>query len=176
MQPNPNEAPPPRRGWPLSSLFFLGLSAVLAVLAVLLFTGTLRIGQTTPPPPPPTPGQLETIDVVRALQAQGLTVEQRPRGLPRGEFSAPGQELAVDGQPLYLFIFPNPDVAASEVAAADPLAVAPASTMPTPGEGDVPSPDAAPPAIVQGSNVVVALPGGDDDLRAKVRAAIEGLP
>ena len=43
MQPNPNEAPPPRRGWPISSLFFLGLSAVLAVLAVLLFTGMILL-------------------------------------------------------------------------------------------------------------------------------------
>jgi hypothetical protein len=175
--PSPNQTPPPtRRGWPLSSLFFLGLSVVLAVLAVLLFTGAIRFGQTTPPPPPPTAGQIKTIDVVRALQAQGLAVEQQPRGLPRGEFSAPGQELSVEGLPLYLYIFPSPDVAEQEVAAADPFAVLPAAAMPTPGDRDVPAPDGVPPLIVQGSNVAVALPGGDDDLRAKVRTAIEGLP
>jgi hypothetical protein len=126
--------------------------------------------------PPPTPGQIEAIDVVRALQAQGMTVQQVQQGVPRGAFSAPGQGLTVDGEPVYLFIFPDPATAQREVAAADPFAVLPASAMPTPGRAEVPSPDAAPPMIVQGSNVAVAMPGGSDDQRAKVRAAIEGLP
>lgn len=164
---------PDRRGWPASSIFFLGLSAVLAVLAVLLATGKLRLG---PSAPPPTAGHITVIDVVRALEAQGFAVEQVPRGLPRGALSAPGQGLTVDGEPLYLFIFPDPATASDEVAAADPFAVLPASSTPTPDRTETPSPDAPPPMIVQGSNVAVAMPGGSDDQRAKVRTAIEGLP
>jgi hypothetical protein len=178
MPVKPNEpSPRARRGWPPSSLFFLGLSAVLAVLAVLLWVGAIRIGPGTPPPPPPTPGQLNTIDVVRALEAQGLAVEQPPpTGVVRGAFSAPAQILLVDGEPLYLFRFPDPATAEREVAAAEPSEVLPASTQPTPGRIDLPAPDGSPPMIVRGSNVAVALPGGDDDLRDRVRTAIEGLP
>lgn len=167
---------PKRRGWPPSSIFFLGLSAVLAVLAVLLATGVVRFGPSTPPPPPPKPGQIQVIDVVRALEAQGLAVQQVPQGLPRGAFSAPGQGLTVDGEPLYLFVFPDTETAQSEVEAADPFAVLPAAAMATPGREEIPSPDTAPPMIVQGSNVAVAMARGSDDQRAKVRAAIEGLP
>lgn len=165
-----------RRGWPASSIFFLGLSAVLAVLAVLLATGVVRFGPSTPPPPPPTPGQITVIDVVRALEAQGLAVQQVQQGVPRGAFSAPGQGLTVDGEPAYLFVFPDPEIAQNEAEGVDPFAVLPASAMPTPGPEEIPSPDAAPPLLVRGSNVVVAMPGGSDDQRAKVRAAIEGLP
>lgn len=165
-----------RRGLPPSSVFFLGLSAVLAVLAVLLATGVVRFGSSTPAAPPPTPGRIITIDIVRALQAQGLTAEQQPGSIPRGGFSAPAQVLAVDGEPLYAFVFSDPETAAGEAAAIDPFDVLPASVMPAPDEERLPSPDAAPPMIARGSNVVVAMPGGSDDLRAKVRAAIEGLP
>lgn len=178
MQPTErgDTARTPRRGWSASSIFFLALSVVLAVLALLLATGRVRIGPTTPPPPPPMPGQIQVIDVVRALEAQGLAVEQLPRGVPRGAFSAPGQALSANGTPLYLFIFPDPATAEREVAATDPFAVLPAAAMATPGRTEIPAPDAVPPMIVRGSNVAVAMPGGDDDLRARVRAAIEGLP
>lgn len=176
QQPTTRSQRTDRRGWPASSIFFLGLSAVLAVLAVLLATGRVRFGPSTPPAPPPTPGQIKVIDVVRALEGQGFAVQQVQQGVPRGAFSAPGQGLTVDGEPLYLFIFPDPETAQREVETADPYAVLPATAMPSPSREEIPTSDAAPPMIVRGSNVAVAMPGGSDDQRAKVRAAIEGLP
>ncbi len=165
-----------RRPLSASSIFFFGLAAVLAVLAVLLATGTVRIGPSTPPPPPPTPGQIKVIDVVRALEAQGLAVQQAKQSVPLGELSAPGQGLTVDGETLYLFVFPDPTTARQEVEAADPYAVLPASAMSEADRAEIPTSDPPPPMIVQGSNVAVAMPGGSDEQRAKVRAAIEGLP
>ncbi len=176
QQPSKRSQSSGRRPLSASSIFFFGLAAVLAVLAVLLATGTVRIGPSTPPPPPPTPGQIKVIDVVRALEAQGLAVQQTQQGVPLGELSAPGQGLTVDGEPLYLFIFTDPETAQRDVEAADPYAVLPASVMPEADRAEIPTSDPPPPMIVQGSNVAVAMPGGSDEQRAKVRAAIEGLP
>jgi len=166
-----------RRGFPPSSIFFFALSIVLGVLAVLLATG--RIGTSTPAPPPPTPGQLEQIDVVNALRAQGLEAEVDPRlFVPRRAFSQPGQGVRVGEETLYTFIFSDPEQARSEFAAVDP-----AEVLPPPREGQAEAVGAqavgvtgGAPLLVQGSNVVVAMPGGDEETRSKVRTAIEGLP
>ena len=186
--PAPRPVPPkpsgkaPRRGFPPSSIVLFALAVVLGVLAVLLATGT--IGRSTPPPPPPTPGSLYQIDVVNALRAQGLATEVDPRlFVPRRAFSQPGQGVRVEGEPLYAFFFADPARAREEFEAVNPAEVLP----PPPGSGSGSgSPEAlgaepvgvmgGAPFLVQGSNVVVAMPGGDEETRTKVRAAIEGLP
>lgn len=157
-----------RRGLPPSSIALFALAAVLAGVAVLLATGT--IGRTTPPPPPPRPGQAQLIDVVNVLRAQGLATEIDPKLFaPRGAFSVPGQGLRIDGQPLYVFIFPDAATAEREFAEADPrTALAQAGATPAAGSA---------PLLVQNSNVIAAY-GGDDEAAVgdKVRAAIEELP
>lgn len=180
---SPTSTPPtpkgiPRRGFPPSSIVFFAVSIVLGVLAVLLATGT--IGTSTPPPPPPIPGRLTQIDVVNALRTQGLVAEVDPRlFVPRGALSQPGQGVRIDGEPLYVFFFDDPEQARAEFVAADPATVLP----PPRGTGSPAAQGAeavgitgGEPFIVQGSNVVVAVPGGDEAIRAKVRTAIEGLP
>ncbi|MBA3416549.1 MAG: hypothetical protein H0U10_15115 [Chloroflexia bacterium] len=176
--PTPPPARPPRRGFPPSSLIFFAVAIVLGVLAVLLATGT--IGTSSPPPPPPTPGRMTQIDVVEALRAQGLTAEiDRQLFVLPGALGQPGQGVRVADEPLYVFFFDDPEQAAVELARADPASVLP----PPPGSGGSAAAGAeavgvtgGAPFIVQGSNVVVAMPGGDEETRARVRTAIEGLP
>ncbi|MCC6315007.1 MAG: hypothetical protein IT337_13465 [Thermomicrobiales bacterium] len=154
-------------GLPLSSALQFALAAVLAVVAVLLYTG--RLGGRSAPPP--TPGHAQLIDVVNALRAQGLAAEQAPKlFVPRRAFSTPGQGVTVGGAPLFAFVFPDPETARQEFAAADPAQVIP-ETLP----GGVARPPGDP-LLVQGSNVVVALLDSDAATQAKVRTAIEGLP
>ena len=165
----------PRPRFPPSSILFFALAIVLGILALLLGTGT--IGTSTPPPPPPTPGRLHQVDVVNALRAQGLEAEIDRRSV-RGAFSQPGLGIVVANEPLFAFFFDSPAEAAEEFAAVDPADVLPAERGGSPeavgGARDGAEP--ADPLLVQGSNVVVAMPGGDEETRTKVRAAVEGLP
>jgi len=169
--PTTQPGPSAKKGWPLSSILLLGLAAALALLSVLLYTGTVRIGPQTPPPPPATPGKLQTVDVVEALRAQGLTAEPSRVFVPIREFKVPGQGVTVNGAPLLVFIFPDPDAAKAAFAAADPANVLPPTL---PGGGGAAPPDEV--TLAQGSNVAAALVGGDQDTRDKVTTAIEGLP
>ena len=188
VSPTPNPTPagaavPPekataRRGMPPSSIFFFALSILLGILAILLATG--RIGTSSPPPPPPTPGDMEEIHVIEALRAQGLAAESEP-GLfvPSGAFGEPGQGVRVEGEPLYVFYFDDPEQARAAFAAADPAAVLPPPRGADAAEvvgADPVGVSGGDPFLVQGSNVIVAMAGGDEATRSKVRIAIEGLP
>ncbi len=158
----------PRKGWPLSSLLLFGLSAVLAVLALLLWTGTIRLPAKTPPV---TPGAIRSVDVIAALKANGAKAEEAPRMfVPRREFDQPGQGIMVNGTPMLLFIFPD-TVAASEAFDGADLGNVLPSSLP----GDLPV-NPAEVMVVQGSNVVAALAGGDEKTRDIVKRTIEGLP
>lgn len=167
-----------RGGW--LPLFFALLAGVLAVAAVVV-TLQERGRSGAPPVPQASPGRNEFIHAVEALRAQGAAVEIGRRGVPRGELSVPGQEVIVDGIPAYVFVFPDPETAASEAAAADP-----ARALPRSGAVSGQTPGATPAAataaaaggayLVQGSNIVLVVSGGDASLRERARAAIEGLP
>jgi len=170
----PLEAPaeadgkPARKGWPLSSLLLFALSAVLAVLALLLWNGTIR-----PPAdaPPVTPGAIRTVDIVSTLKAAGVPAEIDGRlFVPRREFEVPGQGLKAGGAPLLLFIFPDGQTARAAFERADKANVLPPNL---PGGVTV---DPAEVTLAQGSNVVVALVGGDDRTREIVKSTVEGLP
>ena len=108
---------PERKGWPLSSLLLFALSAVLAVVAVLLWTGTVRMPMEKPPV---TPGAIRNVDVISTLEAAGADAEAAPKlFVPRREFDQPGQGIMVNGTPMLLFIFPDRQTAESAFAAAD---------------------------------------------------------
>lgn len=157
-----------RKGWPLSSLLLFALAGVLAVLALLLWNGTIR-----PPAelPPVTPGAIRTVDIVSTLKAAGVPAEIDGKlFVPRREFEVPGQGLRAGGAPLLLFIFPDGQGARAAFEQANPANVLPPTL---PGGIEV---DPAEVTLAQGSNVVVALVGGDDRTRATVKKVIEGLP
>jgi hypothetical protein len=145
----------------------LAVVAVLfAILAVVLY---LRGGSGVAPVPTAVPGGNQLINVVRALEAQGLQVAQ-PQGLfvPAGDAGVPGQGLEIAGNPAFVFLFPDQSQAQGAVLTLDPSLVVPDTLRGTPmPEGER--------RIVQGSNVVLIMAGGDDATWQKVETAIASL-
>lgn len=154
----------------LLSLLLFGLAiALLAYAGYTYIQG--RQDQTGQAPPPHVAGHAELKNVSDALVAQGLTVEYGRDAAPAGIFSEPGQQLLVEGTPLYVFIFDSPEARAAETENIVPDQLLVANQLGTPVVGND-----TPVAMAEGSNVATLLVGGDADLAGKVQVAIEGLP
>ena len=154
----------------LLSNVFAVLAVALGLVALVLFAREYTGSGGIAPIPTAAPGGNQIVNVTRALEAQGLTVQQPP-GLfiPRGKLDVPGQGAEVDGAPIFIFLFPDAAAAKDAAAVADPDAIVPATLAGTP----------APPGerhLAQGSNVVVLLVDGSPDVWQKVQTAIAGLP
>ena len=161
------DAAPERRkpGNTLSNVFAV-VAVIFAILAVVLY---LRPGRGIAPVPTAVPGGNQLINVVRALEAEGLQVAQ-PQGLfvPAGDAGVPGQGLEIAGAPAFVFLFPDDTQAQGAVLTLDPAAVIPDQIRGTPmPEGER--------RITQGSNVVLVMAGGDDTTWQKVETAVSGL-
>ena len=161
------DAAPERRkpGNTLSNVFAV-VAVIFAILAVVLY---LRPGRGIAPVPTAVPGGNQLINVVRALEAEGLQVTQ-PQGLfvPAGDAGVPGQGLEIAGAPAFVFLFPDDTQAQGAVLTLDPAAVIPDQIRGTPmPEGER--------RITQGSNVVLVMAGGDDTTWQKVETAVSGL-
>lgn len=154
------------RGTPWVTVLFGVLSVVLAGAAIFLW---LRGDEPALVAPTALPGENELIHVEQALSAEGLAVTIEPRGIAPGALGVPGQLLTVDGVPLYVFVYPSAEAAATPAARVDPASALPASN---PAGTPIAT---QPPHLARGSNVIVALVGGDDQLRAKVDAAVASL-
>jgi hypothetical protein len=142
------------------------VAVVFAILAVVLY---LRPGRGIAPVPTAVPGGNQLINVVRALEGQGLNVTQ-PQGMfvPAGEAGVPGQGLEIEGEPAFVFLFPDQSQAQGAVLTLDPAAVVPDALRGTPmPEGER--------RITQGSNVVLIMAGGDDATWQKVETAVARL-
>lgn len=158
----------PERRKPSNTLSnILAVVAVLfAILAVVLH---LRPGRGIAPVPTAVPGGNQLINVVRALEGQGLAVSQ-PQGMfvPAGDAGVPGQGLEIAGNPAFVFLFPDQSQAQGAALTLDPAAVVPDALRGTPmPEGER--------RITQGSNVVLIMAGGDDAAWQKVEAAVASL-
>jgi len=165
-----------QRGKSSPRTLILGIAAV--VLAVAALGVWLREQQTTQPRPEPTAaaGANEAIHVLNALTAEGLDASFQPSGIPAGRLSVPGQALSVNGVPLYVFVFQSP-AEAQAAAATDPAEILQRPSLNASPSG---SPSGAPvatepPYVAHGSNIVVVLVGDDDNLRAKIDAAVARL-
>lgn len=142
------------------------VAVIFAILAVILY---LRPGRGIAPVPTAVPGGNQLINVVRALEGQGLEVTQ-PQGMfvPAGDAGVPGQGLEIAGNPAFVFLFPDQSQAQGAVRTLDPAAVVPGALRGTPmPEGER--------RITQGSNVVLVMAGGDDATWQKVERAVAGL-
>jgi hypothetical protein len=150
----------------LASNLFAVAAVVFAIIAIVLY---LRPGGSgVAPIPTAAPGGNQIINVVEALKAQGLDVQQ-PKGLfiPANKLDVPGQGLQINGKPAFVFLFK--DAAAAQAAAnVDPDTLVPEKLAGTPA----PSGERR---LAQGSNVVLLLVGGDDATWQKVERAVAGL-
>lgn len=151
-----------------SNLFALAAIA-FAIIAVVLYLRDSRGGGIAPVPTA-APASNQVINVTQALKSQGLDVQQPP-GLfiPIGAFEVPGQGVEVNGLPGFIFLFPDATAAQAAAESADPDSIVPEQLAGTPG----PTGERR---IVQHSNVIVLLAGGDDETWQKVEAAVSSLP
>jgi hypothetical protein len=150
----------------MASNLFAIAAVVFAIIAIVLY---LRPGGSgVAPIPTAAPGGNQIVNVSEALKAQGLEVQQPPRlFIPAGKLAVPGQGLEINGYPAFVFLFE--DAAAAQAAAsADPNTLVPERLAGTPAP-------AGERRMVQGSNVVLLLVGGDDETWQKVERAVGSL-
>jgi hypothetical protein len=155
-----------RRSNALSTIFAI-VAVAFGIAAVVLF---IRGSGGTAPIPTPAPGANEVINVIEALKAEGLRVEQPPRlFISRGKLPVPGQGVTVDGTPGFIFLFPDADAARAAVDGVDPDTLVPERLAGTPApEGER--------RLTQNSNIVMLLVDGSDETWQKVQAAVASLP
>jgi len=154
----------------LLSLLLFGLAIALLAYAGVTYIRS-RQDQTGQAPPPHVAGKAELKNVYDALVGAGLDVQYGKDAAPAGIFSEPGQQLLVEGVPLYVFIFDSPEARAAETENIVPDQLTLADQLGTPVVGSE-----TPIAMAEGSNVATLLVGGDADLAASVQVAIEGIP
>jgi len=151
----------------LSKLLFL-LAATLVAIAAYLYIQDQR-DDDSPPPPPVVPGRAELANVRDVLGSEGLDVEYGREGARIVDFSPAGQQLIVEGESVFVFIFRDP--VARETAAADLDA---AELELTDSFGDPITEDQL--STGQASNVVTVLVGADQELQASIDAALSTMP
>lgn len=151
----------------LSTVFFV-LAAVLVAVAGYLYIQDQR-DDDEPPPPPVIAGRAELANVRDVLVSEGLDVDYARGGGKVDDFNSAGQQLIVEGEPVFVFIFRDPDARQAATENLDP--------------GDIELTDSfgdpiseAPVSIGQGSNVVTVLIGADQDLQASIDTALSTLP
>lgn len=152
----------------VSNLFALA-AIVFAVIAVVLYLRGSQGGGIAPVPTAVAGGN-QIVNVTGSLKAQGLDVQQPPgRFIPVGAFDVPGQGIEINGQPGFIFLFPDAAAAQQAAETADPASIVPdqlGGTPIPPGER----------RLVQHSNVILLLADGDEETWQKVVAAVDGLP
>jgi hypothetical protein len=165
---DPEARSPGRRKPNLASNLFAVAAVLLAILAVVFY---LRdSGGGVAPIPTAAPGNNQIVNVTEALKAQGLDVRQPPgRFIPAGALQAPGQGIEVNGSPGFVFLYPDAGAAVADAQSASPDAIVPERLSGTP----VPAGERR---MVQGSNVILLLVGGDEETWRKVEAAVASLP
>ena len=170
--------PTTRRGSQLLSTVLFVAAIAFAILAVVIWFRDDAGPNREPPIPTATAGRYDLANVLSALEATGLDGDfgRTPATANSNQIDTPGQHLKVNGQSLYVFIFPGADAgsatAAREAAGADLDAAAMTLTAPQSG-ADVTGGEEL--TVLQGANVIAVLVGGDAELQEDVTTVIEGL-
>ncbi len=163
-------AKPARSGRTYLSWALFALSAALFIAVAVIWYQDRDEAAEEPRPPTSVPGENEAIHVKLALEAQGLKVTFSPGGGRSDELAVAGQLFDVDGEQLYVFIYPQGTAQLEEeTTGVDLAAMTIMNTRGTPVPG-------GPPDAYIGSNVVGVLYGTSDEISSKVKEAIEGLP
>src|SRR3954453_7286374 len=161
---------PQRRG---SWTWMIFAFAAVAVLAYGVYQSREENkSEPTSMPPTSAAGGNSLINITQALQAQGLKVEIIRSSFRSPQLTVPGQGLSFDGDKVYIFIYNGADAVALREADSkdlDPATLTVLTVSGTPVAGTHPH-------VVSNSNVIAVLSSSDEELTAKVDAAIQGLP
>ncbi len=159
----------------LGSTVFFGVLAVALLAAAAYLYFQEEEGGTETPRRPATPGQLELINVDEALRAEGLDatiVAGRESVVTADAIGQPGQALTVEGDPLWVFAFP--DVARREEVSEG---LDPASVVIANGRGAVATAIANAPRLLTHGNLIIAVPADTPDDRIEtIERALASLP
>lgn len=155
------------RRW-ISNILFVVAAALFVYVAYAYYqertddTGAV-------PTPQSVAGKAELKNVRDAMSAQGLTVDYGRNNVRIDGIDPVGQQLKVEGAPVYVFIFESPEDRTKQTdgLSADSLEIT------TPSGADAATGTLA---IAQGSNVLVVSDGVSDADQQKIDAAIQSLP
>src|SRR5262245_38567273 len=146
--------------------------AAVAVLAYGVYQSHENTSEPTSVPPTSSAGGNSLINIIQALQAQGLKTDIIKSSFRSPQLTVPGQGVSVDGDKLYIFIYNGADSVALREADSknlDPASLTVVTVSGTPVAGTSPH-------VVSNSNVIAVLSSSDEDVTSKVDAAIQGLP
>lgn len=158
------------------------ISAFFGVLAVALLAAAAwiyiqdREEEFAPAPEPNVPGANELINVFNALTDAGLEVTYGTEAARIDGVTQPGQELIVDGVPVWAFLFigQEPGTGVDQRATAEASIGADSLTLTSPSGQPIEAGDVT---VISQSNVLVVVSGeASPELREQIEQAIERLP
>lgn len=121
------------------------------------------------PTPQSVPGQADLKNVHDAIAAQGANVEYGRQTVRSAGLTPVGQQLIVEGAPVYVFIFASPEEREEQVGVIDLDAV----EISTASGADAATGDLV---AYQGSNILTISDGAPQDVQAMIDAGVQSLP
>lgn len=155
------------RRW-ISNLLFV-VAAALFVYVAYAYYQERSDNNDQVPTPQVVAGKAELKNVRDAIANQGATVEYGKQTVRIDGITPVGQQLTVEGSPIYVFIFESPDDRTKQTdgLSADTI------ELKTPSGADAATGDLA---ISQGSNILVVSDGATRSDQQKIDAGIQSLP
>ncbi len=158
---------PAVRRW-VSNLLFVVAAVLFAYVAYAYYQE--RTNDVGPIPTPQSiAGKAELKNVRDAIAAQGATVEYGRQTVRIEGITPVGQQLTVEGAPVYVFIFDSPEVRAEQTAelSAEKL------EMKTPSGANAATGTLA---ISEGSNILTVSDGAPEAVQEQIDAGVASLP
>ena len=157
----------PVRRW-ISNLLFV-VAAVLFAYVAYAYYQERQDDNGSVPTPQSVPGQAQLKNVHDAIADQGAAVDYGRTTVRIDGITPVGQELTVEGIPVYVFIFESPDARAEQTAglSADSIEIK------TPSGADAATGELA---LAEGSNILAISDGADAEVQEKIDAGVQSLP
>lgn len=155
------------RRW-ISNLLFI-VAAVLFAYVAFSWYQERNDDPGQAPTPQTVAGHAELKNVHDAIASQGATVEYGRQTVRAEDLTPVGQQLIVDGVPVYVFIFESPETRTEQTGAIELDSI----ELKTPSGAEATTGDLI---STEGSNILTISDGAPEDVQAKIEAGIQSLP